>query len=192
MVVYRVISEKDILLGKTGSIVLTQMLALSLAREKADDECTPYTVFRYDKSSKGLEFVTQIQPRRSATQKRILDEAQRRQKEHTEYMAKLRREHDAFVERMRADALRQQEYYRQQSGRAYQSSSQRPNAAPVKTKMTVAMSNLNLSGEFDQATLKSNYRKQAMKHHPDKGGDVKNFQYVQRSYEYILEVKGWK
>ena len=46
--------------------------------------------------------------------------------------------------------------------------------------------NLGLSNDFDESTLKKNYRLAAMKNHPDKGGNAEEFIKIKQSYDRCL------
>ena len=44
-------------------------------------------------------------------------------------------------------------------------------------------STLGVPRDADQETIKSAFRKLAMKHHPDRGGDPNEFQKINQAYE---------
>lgn len=46
---------------------------------------------------------------------------------------------------------------------------------------------LDLNEDATQETLKKAYKRAVLKHHPDKGGDVKTFLKVKEAYEYLKE-----
>lgn len=57
----------------------------------------------------------------------------------------------------------------------------------MKFKMTSYYDTLGVSVEASSAEIKKAYRKLAMKHHPDKGGDTEKFQEIQRAYEVLSD-----
>jgi len=48
---------------------------------------------------------------------------------------------------------------------------------------------LNVDKNADNETLKKSYRKMALKHHPDRGGDTKIFQGITEAYEILSNTK---
>ena len=47
---------------------------------------------------------------------------------------------------------------------------------------------LGVSEDAKPAAIKKAYRKLAMKHHPDKGGDTERFKILQEMHDYLLRV----
>jgi hypothetical protein len=184
MIVYRVITSRDILSGKTGEIIPSLRMADNRAQELANETGKEVTVTSYNSVTKAFEFIKAYYPDPYVIKAKKDEEANAKKR-------KLHEQREAHYKRMREDMAAHAQRMRQEHARAY-AEFNASSSKPVKTKLSVAMSNLELKEGFDQATLKSNYRKMVMKHHPDKGGTVTNFQYVQKSYEYLLEFKGWK
>jgi hypothetical protein len=182
MIVFRVMTSADILAGKTGEFLGSLRMADNRAQDLANETNREVTVTSYNTITKGFDFIKAYYPDPS------IAAAKRREEE----LAKRKKQNEEMLRRMQ-EGLRAQEELRKQYEQARAKFEQRKTNTPGKTKLTVAMANLQLVEGFDHAALKSGYRKMAMKYHPDRpGGDAKNFDYIQKSYEYLLSIKGWK
>lgn len=53
-----------------------------------------------------------------------------------------------------------------------------------------AMATLDLTEPFDAATIRSQYRRLAMRHHPDRGGDAERLQAINRAFRTLLPRTG--
>ena len=51
----------------------------------------------------------------------------------------------------------------------------------------LALRIMELDYEATTADVKSAYRKKALQHHPDKGGDAKDFIVLKQAYDYLVE-----
>jgi hypothetical protein len=182
MIVFRVMTSADVLAGKTGEFLGSLRMADNRAQELANESGREVTVTSYNTVTRGFDFIKAYYPDPAIAAAKRRDEDRARQKKRSEEIFK------RMQEGIRAEQ-EARKYYEQARTRF----EQRKTNTTVKTKLTVAMSNLGLSDDFDQPMLKSQYRKMAMKYHPDRpGGSAKNFDYIQKSYEYLLSLKGWK
>lgn len=72
-----------------------------------------------------------------------------------------------------------------------QSQSAPPPSARVVKSGTMddkkAMNLLDLRHDLSEATIKSAFRKKALEHHPDRGGDKEKFQDVRNAYEHLMQ-----
>jgi DnaJ domain len=60
----------------------------------------------------------------------------------------------------------------------------RPEAAATGSASTAATSNGTAS--IDEESIKKNYRKLSLRHHPDKGGDPNTFRMLNRAYRVLM------
>jgi hypothetical protein len=194
MIVYRVVTSSDILAGKTGEAIPSLRMASNRAQELANETGKEVTLTSFNTMTKAFEFIRAFYPSAAHVRAtRDKADAERKRKDMEARLKKMREENEDALRRIRLEQEAFMRRFRQEQERTRaQFYSEATANSPRKTKLSVAMSNLDLKEGFDQPTLKSHYRKMVMKHHPDRGGTVTNFQYIQKSYEYILEVKGWK
>jgi curved DNA-binding protein CbpA len=48
------------------------------------------------------------------------------------------------------------------------------------------MATLELTEPFDAASVRTQYRRLAMRHHPDRGGDAERLQAINRAFRILL------
>ena len=58
---------------------------------------------------------------------------------------------------------------------------------PRKIDNTKLYELLEIAKDADAKVIKKAYRKKALKHHPDKGGDEKKFQEISKAYEILSD-----
>ena len=61
----------------------------------------------------------------------------------------------------------------------------RENRAKLSSRISRAYDVLNVSRGVTLSELKKAFHKQALKHHPDKGGDIEEFKKIQAAYDML-------